>query len=250
MTPLQKKISHDLQHREPHVSQNPLPHAWASEALNCSRQISLRMHEITGDGERDLRPMLAGKIGTFLHTLVQQALVDLFPGCQTEIRWDVGYLSGRADGLYAADVPTVVEIKTMGMRAFGRAVKTGRPSSEHKMQAELTALAKGAENVHVVYINRALDMRNPAMLEWEEPAELDLADIERGRLKNITTETREGVVSEAWYSGDVITDPYDVKWPCTYCQYRPQCSMIGPDARPLSEVEHLIRIDDDEDGAK
>jgi hypothetical protein len=247
-TPFQRQLLQDLMQEDHHVSGNPLPHAYASEAYACGRKIGLRMFRKGSDSDPDIRFKMAGKIGTFVHEMFQKSMHKVFRNFKEEFRWDIGYLSGRADGLYEEDSHglTVIEIKSMGMNAFGRSLKNG-PSKEHIMQAAFTAEHEGTERVHMIYMNRALDMKRPGILEWELAVDMDEVEMERERLRGITMEVREGIVPEPFYNGDVIMDPYEVKsWPCGWCEHRVVCAEMGPRPMPLAVAQDrgLIELQD------
>lgn len=215
------------------------PHAYASEALKCSRQVAFRVLGPAVDVEAEPFPfnaLIAFRIGEDLHDLVQCAFEAEYPNFRREVEWSQGEVTGRADGLYGdEDLQIVVEIKSVNRDGFMRAKRRDQPHIEHEMQANISAYALQAALLHIVYVNKGAKPGEPVMLEWLIPATPDAAELELDRLRSIVTGlTSTGTLPDRFMDGDVIDDPAKKKWPCAYCDYRPTCIALGPGRVALS----------------
>jgi len=258
MTPLERALQSVLTEREPHVSTVDHPHAFASEAQKCSRQIAFRLLEVAGATEFSTTTLLAFDIGNRVHAHVQAAFRQVYPDFKDEIAWVLEpeqKVSGRADGLYTDDEgrKVVVEIKSMNPMAWAQAARRDMPHYEHALQAHLSAYVLGAQVIHLVYVNKAGKQDDSPVLEWVAEADLAMAEIELARLQQVVDLAETGVAPERWYDGDVIERPESKKWPCAYCAWREQCVQLGGGevqllnpkvAKRSSTAVHLVKAND------
>lgn len=170
-----------------------------------------------------------------MHDLVQAVILRTIPGAAVEVRWDVGEVSGRSDGIYQlGTAKTIVEIKTMSAYMFARCLKSGSPQPEHFAQANLTALVEDASLIHIIYIAKGARASEEVFAEWILPADHAAAQLELDRLKRITTQAREGVIADRFYQGDTIDNPEAKRWPCGFCSYKSTCLKLGEGGQPLT----------------
>ena len=213
------QVFQDIEAQEPHVSTNPGPHAFASEALQCSRKIGMRLLGHDGERSEDLHFLMAGAIGRVIHTHLQKAMAMAYPGFIREVKWRTasGRRSGRVDGVYPRpdldNAKGVWELKTVGPWAFKRAVSEGEPSEDHLMQGSLGAMALGADYVHVMYVDRACEDENAPLLDWVFPVNRVFTQMEAQRQDQIVDMVRAGTIPGAWFQGQLIDDPASMKWP-------------------------------------
>ena len=209
--------------KPPHVSRNGSPHAYASEAGACARQIGYRLEDSpcgTDGRESSLPAQIAFAIGDHLHEFVQRAFYELYPDAEFEKSWDLGYLSGRADVLYMRDGElTVAEIKSTAAGTFGKIVSS--PYSHHLLQASISAVAMGAELAHIIYVNKSSRDDVPGLVEFVMPVDKYNIGVELNRLRNIVENVDN--MRKLRASSEGLTDPTKNKYPCMYCQFRQRC---------------------------
>lgn len=238
MTDLVAAFSAQLSKREPHVSQTDEPHAYASEAMKCRRQIAYRVAGVEGTDDVDSHTLVAWGVGNYLHEHIQAAYAAMYPDFRAEVSWLLPGLTGRADGLYThpTDGPTVLEVKSMDGEKFAQAVESGFPSAEHMLQGDLSALALGHEWLDVVYVakSRPKKYRGPAIHCWHYKADLSHAREEARILLGVVSSVADKhEVPAAVYEKQEITDPHKRVWPCRYCAWRSRCIEDGPGYVPL-----------------
>lgn len=239
ITPLQEALRTVLLRGDGHTSHVDWPHAYASEALKCSRMVALRL--LTGDAGHEavrLNSLLAFSLGDHIHERIQAAFAELYPDFQAEVRWERKdwNMTGRADGMYTDDdgVRIIVEIKSMTPAMFAKAVKRDAPHYEHALQAQISAVAKDAAAVHMVYVNKAPRQAEEAMAEWYAEVDMPATLAEIERLCAIVDNANAGVIPERFYDGDIIDNPERKKWPCDYCAVREWCLKLGPGEKRLT----------------
>jgi hypothetical protein len=157
----------------PFVGGAPLRASWAGD---CARKIAYHLRGEPVTDELSAASQIAFAVGSAVHELVQDALLELHPlgvaeaeGClvvSDEVTAIAPALAAdfeetpvigcHADFLYGqwSYGPTVVEIKTMQTFPFERAKEEG-PQEHHVLQAGLNGLAQGAEQIELVYIDKA-----------------------------------------------------------------------------------------------
>lgn len=207
--------------------------AWASMAGGCLRQIAWR---IAGEAPPPTTPsaLIAFRIGTSLHEVIQTALVKLYDA-QVEIPWRQGLVSGRADALYTSSSlteadgarTTVVEIKSVAPKAFAWATTHG-PTAEHTLQALVSAVALHAQATHIIYINKQPGPDDRWLLEWEAALTANNEQIaldELIRLAQAAEYARRGEIAPPLYQGRLLT-PAWTQWPCEYCWARARCMQL------------------------
>lgn len=239
ITPLQEALRAVLLEGDGHVSHVDWPHAYASEALKCSRMIGLRLlTNDTGHEQVRLNSLLAFSLGDHIHERIQSAFKLLYADFVEEVRWERRdwNMTGRADGMYTDDegVRVIVEIKSMTPAMFVKAVKRDAPHYEHALQAQISAVAKDAQAVHLVYVNKAPRQTEEAMAEWYAEVDTSATMAEIERLSTIVANANAGILSERFYDGDVIDNPERKKWPCEYCNVREWCIRLGAGEKRLS----------------
>ena len=242
MSLLETALEGVLSERPPHSSRRVDPHAYASEAGQCSRKIALRIwHQLTRPAEAvrsddegvGLVGLLAFRIGEVCHTAVQDAMRRAYRDFRDEVPWDLQFTSGRADGVYRTQDGKlcVVEIKTKSPKKFEEFEASGQPDFDNVLQAILGALALDAQLVHIIYINKAAKAFHSPLLEWIYPLDGDLEElgfIEESRLQRVVEGAASGVVPAPVYHGEVL-DPARSFWPCAFCLFRDECKLMGPE---------------------
>lgn len=222
-----------LNKRDAHVSQSDLPHAFASESLGCARKISLRVAGFVVGKDSDpgtLAGGIAKSIGNHLHGVLQDMLAEQYPDFDPEVKWDMGTVTGRADGRYTRDGKlTILEIKTVSEWQFRRSFGDDAPEPAHLMQALMSAKAMGAEQVHLVYIRKTGRANEQQLLEWtyDYAALRPGVEAEFARLSTLVTDATNGRIADTEYLGRNIT-PDVSKWPCSYCPASRLCRAMGP----------------------
>ncbi len=242
-----------LAEREPHISGNPNLHAYASSAGSCARQIAYNLlSDPVPESSYPLSRLIAFRIGNEAHTLIQSALLACYPDARAEVRWDLGFVSGRCDGLYT--VPdgrrVAVEIKSMQPWTFRRylqagmtphpdtdpddpnlppdAYQPGTPAPEHVLQAGLSARALTCELIHIIYLNKSPKFDEPTIAEWLLATPDTLIDAELDRLRYVVALASESTIPTRFYNGDDIPDPSTQRWPCGFCDHLDRCLADGP----------------------
>lgn len=231
MTTFDAELRAALTRDKDHKTRNNLPHAYASQAGGCSRQISFKLAFTDGEPEEfSIQTLLAFRIGNDVHAIVQDALQKSQPDCEVEVPWMFKAVSGRADGLYVMEDGTrvVVEIKTLSPWSFDKASNRDKPHAEHVMQAQLSALALDAQFVRIIYVNKASRMDKTAHKDWLIPFDPGLAEIEFDRLNHSAHLVRQGLLGPRFYDGDIIDDPAKTKFPCGWCAFKSACIELGP----------------------
>lgn len=175
------------------------------------------------------------RIGEYLHDQIQASLEYHIPEFKREFPWDMGKVTGRADGLYVDSQTgdlTVVEIKTMNERQYKKYEKGDFPNRGHLMQCMLGAMAVRAKQCHIIYINKAAYPADEPLLEWILPYNPEEALMEYERLSRLVDDATQGKIPQPWYEGDIILDPNSKKyyWPCGFCHWRDECIELGTDA--------------------
>lgn len=238
-TPLALALREVLSERDEHVSQVDHPHAYASEAQKCSRQIAFRLLAMPGTSELTTTSLLAFDLGNRLHDHVQRAFAKLYPDSFTpETPWAFppdNLVTGRADGIYTNEdgERVVIEIKSMNPLTFSKCDRRGIPNYEHALQAHISAFVLGASLIHIVYVNKAGKQEDEPIIEWLAEADHAMAEIEIERLRSIVLQTNQGILPDTFYDGDTIDDPSRKKWPCAYCNWRDLCIQTGAGEKRL-----------------
>lgn len=213
-----------LSDKELHVSQSNQPHATASMALTCARQMGYKIAGVPEEEKPSLQKSLAFAIGTFIHEHLQAAMKALHPDYRAEVRFDRGAVTGRADGLFQGDGGlTVHEIKTMSAKAYAWAQGHG-PKPEHAMQSSIAALAFEAPLVQITYL--AKEGSDSPLLEWTMPADLDGAAKEESRMQRIVANVVAGRPIPRQANG-LLYNPATTNYPCTWCGYKARCIEDG-----------------------
>lgn len=247
MTPLEIAMRDTLQNRKgPHVSQTSEPHATASEAQKCARQISFRLLGVGQSEEFSTTTLLAFHLGDEIHGITQDALAQLYPDFQSEVVWSLFpkyHVTGRADGLFTDDEGrrVVVEIKSMNPLTFQRTDKRDTPNYEHALQAHISAYALQADLIYIIYVNKAGKQESSPVLEWLAEADHGIAEIEAMRMHGAVQKANQGILSDRWYDGDIISDPSAKKWPCAWCAWRSECIQAGSGEKRLIIPTPLVR---------
>ena len=201
---------------------------YASDALKCERQIAYRMYGADGL-PFDISSALAMFDGRVMEDCVVAALDLLYKG-RSQVRFDVedGLVRGRMDYLYEMPRGTVVaEIKRTAAWPLKAAMKSG-PKPEHWLQAALAAysLSPTADFVHIIYVLRGSSQAGvPDVQEWLSPLSVhtDALNAELHRMRGVSAQVRAGDLPGTDWMGKRIEDVAAMRWPCSYCQFKPQC---------------------------
>ncbi|MDE2105288.1 MAG: hypothetical protein KGL39_49135 [Patescibacteria group bacterium] len=225
MLSIEELLIAELDDDDPHVSRASQPHASASMALSCARQIGYKVAKVPTENALTLKSHLAFFIGKRIHLKLQAAFAKRYGDFEPETYWDRGAVIGYADGLYTSEegIKTVLEAKTMSTKGYEWAADHG-PKDEHVMQATLSALALGATEIHMVYIAKA-DLDAP-LKEWVLFADLASATREEQRMQHIVSRVVAGQPLPRRANGTAL-DPKTTKWPCAWCDYRQRCIAEG-----------------------
>ena len=233
--------------REPHVTSDPEPHAYASEAGKCSRAIGFRVAGVPPTEELDLTGKFAMWLGRVIHQMVQDAITAKYPTMVAEAPWRADGVSGRADlsGGLSIEAPLdedqVSEIKTIAPFGFEKAVTGTRgaqpegPDRAHVLQGMLSAHALGIALVEPIYVNKAAGAGKPVFHSWEIPYDVKwqgAVQVELERLRGIVAQVKNGHLPPRIFEGEIITNPGLVKWPCDYCPWLGACVEL-----PSGEVD-------------
>jgi CRISPR/Cas system-associated exonuclease Cas4 (RecB family) len=178
MHQLEQAFYSALRDRPPHVSQHQEPHCYASEALACRRQVWYRLRSAAPDTPHSPTTLINFAVGTLLHERMQAAIKAVYRDAETEVRWSLGHVTGRADARYTDEGgrATVAEIKTVNAGAWKRAVNGGTPHPAHIAQCNLSAYALGAVQLHLIYIRKETANKEvDPYAEWVQPASFDVA---------------------------------------------------------------------------
>lgn len=233
-----------------------IPHANASSAGACARQIGYRVagievsNPVTGDA------LFNFSLGDHVHDQIQSALMAAIPNCQIELNGVVeDFITVRADLLYPAEDGKLVcgEIKSVSDFAFklitGAKLKSNGQWNKKDQKAEgakpdnvlqcgISAKALNAEYMHIIYARKTAAKEEPIFAEFRfKIKDLDdkiQAEIERLRwivraIKNNTLPARE-------FEGRIIENPAKEKWPCLYCGFLETCSKLPSEAIPLTQA--------------
>src|SRR5262249_28192078 len=117
-----------LQALEEKSDPNPLIRSRASLAGACARKIGLSISGHPVSNEISGESLVNFALGDFVHDLVQEAILEAYPGAQKEIDAELGdFLTGHADLSYSAEDggKVICEIKSVADFAFMKA--TGIP---------------------------------------------------------------------------------------------------------------------------
>lgn len=231
---LAEKLTRALIERDPpHKTSNPEPHIYASEAFSCRRQVFYRLRdtyrhkEYTGERIYPLTQLIALEIGRTFHSIIQEIFSTLYPGFQAEKPWSLGFVSGRADGLYEHNgVAHVLEIKTLSNFSYGRALAANSPAPEHILQAALGAYALKAQYSTLVYLAKTPVPNSTPLLVWSFPLSKESVEAELRELKKVLRAFETSELPDREYQGDIIDRPEKKKFPCGFCQYRERC-LVG-----------------------
>jgi hypothetical protein len=209
-----------------YVSKNPRPHATASMALKCARQIG---YQVAGEAQAPYRlaTLLTFGIGDWIHDHVQGELARAIPGFQSERSWSMGAVTGRCDGVYGDDQAnrTVVEIKSMDKTGYLAALTGDGPRADHVMQADISAIALTAPRRHIVYVCKDNNAK-VAVREWKSPVDVKKAEAEVARLTRIVKEVVDGRPLPRLINGMKL-NPNVSAPPCMFCNYRDLCIKQG-----------------------
>mgnify|MGYP001574539109 FL=1 len=211
-------------------------HAYASEAGQCARSIAMRMADIPVTDPPGDTAVWSMHVGSMIHDRIQRAIMADYPEAALEVPYRIGDITGRADATYEPDGKLVVcEIKSMAPYAFEKAVlgtkynKAEGPSPEHAMQLGIGAVALKAAGRHLIYANKAPKANQPAMHEWRDKGSGErMVAAEIKRLGAIVNDVESGILPEREYGGDIIEEPQQTAWPCSYCRRRAACVKFGP----------------------
>ena len=227
-----------------HTSRVDYPHAYASEAHKCSRQIALRVAEVDRSNEIDTKGRFAAWQGTAIHRLIQGAMEFKYDNLEFEKPFELPKhpVTGYAD---IVGTNVVGDIKTMHGYAFDLAVhgKRGRPAEgpkmEHVIQAAIGAEALGRASIRIIYWNKAAQSNSDLSAQWTVPYDMGLrqeVSNELTRMGRIVEGVESKQLPARVYNGEVITDPGGTKWPCTYCGWQDICIKLPDEQVDLGEV--------------
>lgn len=231
------------------------PHAYASDALKCSRQVALKSlfagdllpvidgRVIEPKEEMGLQGLIATYLGTEFHELIQNAMLasGRYEGLAVEVYWSLGFLSGYADGFYIdpSGRRTILEIKTQSRWRFQKADTAGEPFDDDVMQAMLSAYALNAEQIHLVYIAKEGSGRNGPLREFFVDYDYEKIKPEIDRLSSLVYNAKHGKLPDRYLPEErrVVADPEDEYWPCAFCPVMDICKVLGSGEVEISLVE-------------
>jgi len=232
------------------------PHAFASDALDCSRKIGFRIAEIPASNPIDTTGEFAMAIGRYIHDMAQGALIMRDRRWKAEQEWGLlDRVSGRGD-VYHTGSNIVGEIKSMAPYAYDLAVtgvRKGLPEgvkAEHRIQALINAIGLDSEEmpvdtIEVRYVNKAATQGKTVFATHTEPFNIGNraeADVEMKRLRSIVETVEEGTLPKRNFQGKDVTNPLDMKnwkWPCGYCRYQTLCGKLPTGRVEVSQSDEL-----------
>jgi len=266
-------IDYLIQQRE---LEGPRPTAFntaarGSMAGQCSRRIGLEMLDAEETNDIHVTTLLAFHIGTALHSLIQEAMIDRL-GMEVEVPVDLrplGYpISGHADGVYHPyhrNAATAIwELKTKTSFGFRLAAKAACPEKHEVAQVAMYGLGMpDCQWVHLVYLAKDTtygknSVKAGETLEWflemDEPVPgcdgmtpRQIGTAEATRITALAAEVlEEGLLPERfipeWGTVYSVPDPDsgDKPWRCRYCTFNALCSTLPAGQIPLEDI--LIKI--------
>lgn len=257
---------------KPTAMDTPFRH---SDAGNCARQMAYTAYRhaegITEEVAQpfDLPSTWAAEVGTIIHELWQEAIIERHPEHEWQIEPKCGteLMSGHVDGV--ADGITCYELKNVGSYKFDLAtgVNRSRPRSARKplgppdlgniiqlalnakgtgcTEGELGIFAKEAYSFTVQDAHGLFDYDRFIVRYHFTDEELSpLADGELARVKVINDRLDAGFLVDRYLPGldvqdkyrwdaDYVKDPDGRNWPCRYCAHQPVCIADGPGEIPI-----------------
>lgn len=267
-----------------------------SDSAGCLRYIALNDLGAEPDFAVDGRSLAAFEVGTQWHEVIQRALVALY-GADLEVKVDLtplGYdCSAHADAVYDLSdeefgydgVRRVVEIKSKSEFAYKKfALGTTKPFPQQKdigekpigpeakdlIQAGKSAIGVGADEVHMLYVNKnktdelaewIIDIRQPipylddATVEELAVADLvlqqqTLDDVDRGLLPARFIPEPDPRNHKKGWSGGIVNEPplhkqvagkWGTPWLCSGCPFNLSCRRLPPDMIPLEQTGLRLR---------
>lgn len=250
-----------------------------SDAGKCARALSYTAAGIPASDPMDLSGVWNVTLGSLLHEKWQDALQARFPDAEVEVtcRTVGADGSGHIDAVIRHDDRvTAYELKTIG--GFGYKLAVGAkskgkaaegPKPEHIMQAALSGLAVGADEVVIGYLAKEAVSVNEAerfgvtelerfCCEWtftrEQFEGLAVAEAERvarvlelvadGKLapRRVPSEMPKGAEvvdpsTGAWkLDSDGDTVDAGSTWQCNYCKFQTLCTTTEAGIIPLSSL--------------
>lgn len=233
----------------PYIPKSGSLRVYASEAQSCTRRIGFRLHfpdrEREFDNTRDAHSRAILRYGNLVHSLFQQTMKLQYPGSQAEYRVDLGFMSGKADGVFTHPEygKVILELKTTSSSQMRQILYSESPKPEHYAQGNLYAHILNADYLLVYYVERLddFDVSDPNILDhlaegittgsirtfpWLAPVDHDYAEMELAKMQEIVEQVKAGDLPNRLYHG-VEIDPLHQRFPCFYCPFKDICSAIG-----------------------
>ncbi|MFN8497339.1 MAG: hypothetical protein U0641_05730 [Anaerolineae bacterium] len=238
---------------EPDVPYIPKSHSlrvYASEAQSCTRRVAFRLHfpekEREADNNRTDKSRAILRYGNLVHSLFQQTMKVQYPGAEAELRVDLGFMSGKADGVFRHPQygKVILELKTTNPASMRQILYTESPKPEHYAQGNIYAHILNADYLLVFYVERPddIDIHDPDFINtvvdrvadgsirtfpWLAPTDHDYAEMELAKMQEIVEQVKAGSLPARLYHG-VEIDPAMQRFPCGFCPFKDICTAIGP----------------------
>jgi len=232
-----------------------------SDSGKCGR--ALTYSHLGYEGEPfDAAGTFVTGLGTLLHELVQEAILQRYPDARFEVPSQSATSSGHADAIIPTDDLGLVlwELKTMNGTAAKKAIgfntkgwgEPDGPRYSTIIQSALNAQANGCDTIVVGHIALEAISKGLAekwdvsemmrfIAEWIIPKEVwePIADQETMRQLRILESIEEGNLPHRTAVDDdgmeISLDPEGSRWQCQYCSYANQCKQDGGGTPPIKE---------------
>jgi len=217
------------------------PHAYASEAGACVRQVALSILTDRAEGDPDLRSEVTFRIGRDLEAAVLRAIELQVPAVQFQVPWIDGLVAGIADALYTEEgLRWVVEVKTCSFNSYQSVIRNG-PRREHTLQAALSARALGGHMLHIIYVCKNAPAEVAPVMEFHLEVPWAEAAVAHEGLSFAVRQAQAHVIPAPMWNGRVIQSPdLPDSWPCRYCPFADVCRALGPGDVPVTGIQAVV----------